>query len=89
MASYPVSSRNSRFATTAGAKIGDSEERVKTLYANRVTVTPHYYIQPEGHYLTIVSKDGRHAIRFETDGKKVLTYSAGKLNAVRLVEGCS
>lgn len=78
-----------KVATSAGAKIGDSEESVKTLYANRLTVTPHYYIRPAGHYLTVVSKDRRHAIRFETDGEKVVSYSTGTPSAVRLVEGCS
>jgi hypothetical protein len=78
---------NSFTKTEEGARVGDSEATIKRLSAGRVRVTPHAYV--EGHYLTIVAPDHKHAIVFETDGKKVIEYRAGRLVAVRYVEGCS
>ncbi|MEP6832685.1 MAG: hypothetical protein ABJB74_04790, partial [Gemmatimonas sp.] len=37
--------------TRSGARIGDSEERIKMLYGARVKVTDHKY--EDGHYLTV------------------------------------
>ena len=78
------------FATAAGARIGDSEERIKSLYPGRVTVTPHEYT--DGHYLTVAPSSGAdsaYRIVFETDGSRVLSYRAGILPHVGYVEGCS
>jgi hypothetical protein len=82
-----VDVENSFTKTEEGARVGDSEATIKRLYAGRVRVTPHAYV--EGHYLTIVAPDHKHAIVFETDGKKVTEYRAGRLVAVGYVEGCS
>jgi hypothetical protein len=73
--------------TAEGARVGDSEARIKRLYSGRVRVTRHAYI--EGHYLTIIAPDRKHGIVFETDGAKVTQYRAGRLIAIRYVEGCS
>lgn len=85
-----VEVRRGEFATAAGARIGDSEERIKGLYPGRVTVTPHEYT--DGHYLTVVPSsmaDSTYRIVFETDGSRVLRYRAGVLPHVGYVEGCS
>jgi len=77
-------------ATSTGARIGDSEDRIKSLYPNRVTVSPHEYT--DGHYLTVESgseADSLYRIIFETDGKRVLNYRAGTRPSVEYVEGCS
>jgi hypothetical protein len=77
-------------ATAEGARVGDSEERVRALYAGRVAVTPHKYT--DGHYLTVrpaAPADSGHRLVFETDGKRVTEYRAGQLPAVEWVEGCS
>ena len=37
--------------TATGARIRDTEERIKRLYPNQVTVSPHKYT--DGHYLTV------------------------------------
>ena len=74
-------------ATAEGARVGDSEATIKRLYPGRVRVTPHEYI--EGHYLTVVSPDGKHGYVFETDGRKVTQYRAGSRVAIRYIEGCS
>ena len=75
-------------ATTKGARIGDSEERIQSLYPGQVKVMPHKYT--DGHYLVVTpTGGGENRIVFETDGKKVLRYRSGREPAVEYVEGCS
>ena len=75
-------------ATTKGARIGDTEDRIKSLYPGQVKVMPHKYT--DGHYLVVSPPgDADNRIVFETDGKKVLRYRSGKEPAVEYVEGCS
>lgn len=74
-------------ATSVGASIGDSEERIRMLYMNQVEVTPHKYT--EGNYLTVVPANGSNRIIFETDGTNVTRYRAGRMPEVSWVEGCS
>lgn len=75
------------YRTEAGAKVGDTEARIKKLYGGRVEVSPHEYV--DGHYLTVASKDGKHAIIFETDGKIVTYIRAGRVPEAGFIEGCS
>jgi hypothetical protein len=77
-------------ATAEGARIGDSEQRIRELYPGRITVEPHKYI--DGHYMIVAPAapaDSGHAIIFETDGAHVTSYRAGRLPEVRYIEGCS
>ena len=77
-------------ATDVGAKIGDTEEQIKSLYGTRVSVTPHKY--EDGHYLRVRSTnaaDTSHLIIFETANGKVTRYRAGALPGVEYIEGCS
>ena len=75
-------------ATAAGVRVGDSEERIKSLYPGRVTVTPHKY--EDGRYLTVNGVgDSSVAIVFETSKGRVTRYRAGRRPAVEYVEGCS
>lgn len=71
--------------TAVGVKVGDSEKKVKQLYPS-IKMEPYSY--EDQHYLTVTSKDGLSAIIFETDGKNVSTFRAGKFPEVSLVEGC-
>ncbi|MBH8572303.1 hypothetical protein I8752_04500 [Nostocaceae cyanobacterium CENA369] len=83
--------RNSKITTLKGAKIGDSEARIKSLYPGQIQVTPHKYVQG-GHYLTFIPKDRadhNYRLVFETDGKRVTQFRAGKLPEVEYIEGCS
>lgn len=83
--------KNSRVATFSGARIGDTEARIKSLYPGQITVTPHKYVQG-GHYLTLVPQDrayGNYRLIFETDGKRITQFRTGKLPEVEFVEGCS
>ncbi|MGM3309106.1 hypothetical protein ACSQ6I_24535 [Anabaena sp. WFMT] len=80
-----------RVATVSGAKIGDTEARIKSLYPGQIKVTPHNYVQ-KGHYLTLIPKDKadqNYRVVFETDGQRVTRYRSGKLPEVEYVEGCS
>ena len=73
--------------TAEGAGIGDSEGRIRELYRGRVTVGPHKYT--EGHYLTVKPDDeSGFRLVFETDGRRVTRYRAGRLPEVEWVEGC-
>lgn len=79
-----------RVATAEGARVGDSEDRINTLYAGRVEVQPHKYTA--GHYLVVrptTRADDAYRIIFETDGSRVTSYRAGRRPEVEWVEGCS
>ena len=76
-------------ATAAGARVGDSEERIQSLYAGRVTVSPDKYT--DGHYLTVMPADPADSafrIIFETEHDRVVRYRAGRRPAVEYVERC-
>ena len=76
--------------TADGAQVGDSEASVLERYRGRITVEPHKYTGPEGHYLVVTSPgDTLHRIIFETDGQRVTGYRAGRRPAVEFVEGCA
>ena len=82
--------RDSAVSTAAGARIGHSEAMIGRLYgADRVMSTPHAYT--DGHYLTVVPAGAGddHRLVFETDGRAVTEYRAGRLPMVGWVEGCS
>ena len=79
---------DSAIATAEGARVGDTEDRIRQLYAGRLTVQPHKYL-PHGHYLVATAPgDSSDRIVFETDGKVVTKYRAGREPEVELVEGC-
>ena len=78
-----------RVATVAGARIGDSEAQVKELYSPRVRAAPLKY--GSGHTLTVMpagAVDSSLRIVFETDGRRVVRYRAGRVPPVEYVEGC-
>jgi hypothetical protein len=81
--------RDSTVLTEAGARVGDSEAHVQSLYPGRITVEPHKYVRG-GHYLIVaVPGDTLHELLFETDGRTVTEYRAGRRPEVEWVEGCS
>ena len=75
--------------TEDGAKIGDSEDKIKSIYGDELKVSPHKYIEG-GHYLTVLgdSASAGKAMVFETDGKQVTMFRAGRIPEVEWVEGC-
>jgi hypothetical protein len=83
--------KDSQVTTFRGAKVGDSEARIKALYGSQITVEPHQYVR-NGHYLVFTPRDkADRAFRviFETDGKKVTRFRSGRLPEVSYVEGCA
>jgi hypothetical protein len=76
--------------TAEGLGVGSTEEQVKAAFGARVSVEPHPYTGPEGHYL-IVTDPRRPDFRmiFETDGKVVTSFRAGREPEVHLIEGCA
>jgi hypothetical protein len=77
-------------ATAEGARIGDTEARIQQLYPGRVTVQPHKYT--DGHYLVVrpaAAADTTHLLVFETDGRVVQRFRAGRRPQVEYVEGCA
>jgi hypothetical protein len=75
--------------TDDGAKIGDSEDKLKSIYGDELKVSPHKFIDG-GHYLTVMgdSASAGKAMVFETDGKQVTMFRAGRIPEVEWVEGC-
>ena len=75
--------------TEDGGKIGDTEDRIKSIYGDDVQVEPLEYIEG-GHYMTVKgdSASAGKAIVFETDGKRVTMFRAGRIPEVEWVEGC-
>jgi hypothetical protein len=85
-----VDVRTKGVLTADSAGVGDTEASVLKRYEGRVRVTPHKYTGPTGHYLTVSAPpDTAHLLVFETDGRSVVNYRAGRRAAVELVEGCS
>jgi hypothetical protein len=76
--------------TEDGAKIGDTEEKLKSIYDGDLQIEPHKYV-PGGHYMIVMgdSASAGKAIVFETNGKIVTNFRAGRLPEVKWVEGCS
>ena len=75
--------------TDAGARIGDSEARIRELYGNRVRVEPHKYTT--GRYLIVTPAtltDTLFRLVFETDGQRVTRFRSGVMPPVLYVEGC-
>lgn len=72
--------------TDAGAQIGTTEAELKRLYGSKLAWMPHQYVQ-QGHYAEF-SPDKKYYMIYETDGRKVTLIRAGRLPAVRYVEGC-
>ena len=75
------------YATDKGAKIGDTEDKIKSLYKD-VQVFPQKY-DAKKNDLEVHSEDKQFLIIFETDGKRVTGFRAGKAEEVGYVEGCS
>ncbi len=85
IARFDVSERG--YATDRGAKVGDSEARIKRLYKGLYKVSKHFYT--DGNYIEVDMRGGKYSIIFETDGKRVTYIRAGRSPEVGYVEGCS
>lgn len=85
---------NERIATIRGAKIGDTEDRIISLYPGHIQVTKHPFpLRPNENrkHLTFVPKDAadnNYRIIFETGNNRVYHLRSGKLPEVGYIEGC-
>ncbi len=80
---------NSPVLTISGAGIGDFETRIRTLYPG-IQSNPHAHIE-NWRYLTLLPQnevDRTYRLVFETDGRVVRSFRAGKLPEVDYTEGC-
>lgn len=74
--------------TTEDVGIGSTEAEVRASYEG-VETTPHPYLDPPGHYLTVRHEgDDDRRFVFETDGATVLQYRTGLVPHVEYIEGC-
>ena len=86
---------NKRITTIKGAKIGDTEEQIISLYPGQIQVTRHpYSSRPpyNGKYLTFVPRDAadkNYRIIFETRKNRVTSFRSGQLPEVEYIEGCA
>jgi len=86
---------NKQVTTIKGAKIGDTEDRIISLYPGQIKVTRHPYQRlplTNQKYLTFVPKDAadkNYRIIFETSKNRVERFRSGKIPEVDQVEGCS
>jgi hypothetical protein len=77
----------STLRTFAGARIGTSEEQLRSMYGARLDVQPHKYDE-SGHTLTLKASSGAYGLRFETSHGKVTAIQAGPWEHLNYVEGC-
>ncbi len=85
-----VDIESNRITTIHGAKIGDTEAKIKSLYPNQIQVS-RLANSEKGKLLTVIperASDSNFRIMFETDGQQVRRIKAGKLPEVGYIEGC-
>ncbi|MEG4202709.1 hypothetical protein QUA20_02080 [Microcoleus sp. Pol7_A1] len=83
-----------RITTIRGAKIGDTEDRIISLYPGQIQITKHPFpLRPNENrkHLTFVPKDvsdKNYRVIFETGNNRVYRLRSGKLPEVEFIEGC-
>jgi hypothetical protein len=76
--------------TTDGVGVGDTEERVLTVYHGHAKVDESPYSGPEGHDIRVrLANDSAHALIFQTWKGRVYSFRAGRFPEVAYIEGCS
>lgn len=78
---------SSKYATDKGAKVGDTQDKIKSLYP-RANVQPQRYDEKKKD-MAIYSEDEQYMIVFETDGKQVTGFRIGNMEEVGYADGCS
>lgn len=84
-----VDVQDSLVSTEAGARVGDTEDRIRDLYGDRLTTSPHKYT--DGSYLTMVPEseaDSAFRIVFEVENGRVTRFRSGVRPPVEYVERC-
>jgi hypothetical protein len=75
--------------TEDGVKIGDSEDKVRTVYGDDLTIEPNTFVNG-GHFMTVLgdSASAGKALVFETEGQHVSSFRGGRLPEVKWSGGC-
>jgi len=74
-------------ATAAGIQVGDPASKVWEQYGEAIKDEPDAYDDRE-RYLTLSSNDGKYAIRFMTNNRKISAIISGTTKSVEYVDGC-
>jgi hypothetical protein len=81
--------RDRRWATVRGLRVGDSEAQARQLYGTRLVSSAHPYFE-RGHRLAVYSADRKFALVMESDDSgRIVTLRGGRVPAVESLEGCS
>jgi hypothetical protein len=82
---------NERVSTIKGAKIGDTEEEIFSIYPGQIRVIKNPLGGP-GNNLTFVPRDAadsNYRLIFRTNDRRVKYFWSGQLPQVEYIEGCS
>lgn len=84
-----IETRDTRYATVKGVRVGDPLDRARKVYGKRLKSTPHPYFD-NGRMLTLYSSDRSHALVMESnDQGRIITLRGGRVPEVTWLEGCS
>jgi len=84
-----METRDARYLTVSGLRVGDEVRKVRQVYGARLSVRPHAYFA-RGLVLAVYSPDRQFALVMESnDAGRVVTLRGGMLPAVEFLEGCS
>lgn len=84
-----METRDPRYATVRGVRVGDAVQRVRQVYGQRLSVNPHPYFD-RGLLLAVYSPDRKFALVMESnDAGRIVTLRGGLVPAVDFLEGCS
>jgi hypothetical protein len=76
-------------ATSAGIRIGSTEQQVRQAYPGMITVSRNLYGTRQLTFTPADSIGSDARIVFDINGGKVTTFHAGKLPEVNFSEGCA
>jgi hypothetical protein len=81
--------RDPRYPTVRGVRVGDPVKRVREIYGARLEVRPHAYFE-RGLVLSVYSPDRKFALVMESnDAGRLVTLRGGMVPAVESLAGCS
>jgi hypothetical protein len=84
-----METRDPRYATVRGVRVGDDVKRVRQIYGQRLNVRAHAYFE-RGLILAVYSPDRKFALVMESnDAGRIVTLRGGMVPAVEFLEGCS
>jgi hypothetical protein len=84
-----METRDGRYLTLSGLRVGDEVQKVRQVYGARLSVRPHAYFA-RGLVLAVYSPDRQFALVMESnDAGRLVTLRGGMVPAVEMLEGCS